>query len=144
MSDVIQKLLEELGISTEMALNKAFEAGRALGRREAADAMKSRLASVFDLGESQIQGSLPMTSPATDSNERAAPGSVKPVIMNSVRTKPGQTIQQIQAITGIKHNSVRGTLWTLSKEKAVYRSHGKWFPVTKPETSVERTAEASG
>lgn len=60
---------------------------------------------------------------------RALPGSVKPAITRIVTEYPGLTVKEIQERTGIKHSSVRATLWTLSQENTVARRDGRWFPV---------------
>jgi transcription initiation factor IIE alpha subunit len=49
-------------------------------------------------------------------------------VLDFVRENPGLTQDQIREKTGIKHNSVRGTLWQLSTEKLIERRAGKWFP----------------
>jgi hypothetical protein len=63
---------------------------------------------------------------------RAAPGSVKPAILNAIRQSPGVTIADIRARTGAKPNSVRGTLWTLQKEELIERKGARYFPVGMP------------
>ena len=59
---------------------------------------------------------------------RAAPGSVKPAILNAIRQSPGVTIADIRARTGAKPNSVRGTLWTLQKEELIERKGASTSP----------------
>ena len=126
-------VLSETAQPIEDLFRQAFEAGRTLGRREAAGALRERLMRVVDLetGEAPDAGDYPLDDDVTP--QRAAPGSVKPIILNLVLTKPGLTTSEIQQETGVKFNSARGTLWTLSQEKVVVRRLGRWFPRPHPD-----------
>ena len=131
-------------------LAEAFEAGRALGRQEGSDDIRKKLADVIgpqftDAGRSYrptLEQEAVIIQRAAESVARASPGSVKPVVLDFVRENPGLTQDQIREKTGIKHNSVRGTLWQLSTEKLIERRAGKWFPRSEEnEASASETGE---
>jgi hypothetical protein len=123
----------------EAVLRRAFEAGRIHGRRQAARAFRERLMRVVDpdLEEEGLapdaQSSGAPTAVEQPSGARAVPGSVKPAVERTVRDNPGLTTEQIQARTGFKINSVRGTLWALSaQDKTIEKREGRWFPIAEP------------
>ena len=87
-----------------------------------------------DCEREAVVRALPAFSPH-DIKSRAAPGSVKPAILEMIKKQPGLTPDQIQAKSGAKHNSVRGTLWALEKEGKVERHDGKYAAVIIPSSS---------
>jgi len=117
-------------------LEEAFEAGRALGRHEATDEMKVRLASVLSgdhvIPKRSLIGGAGQTEPspreaAPEEEGRAAPGTVKPRILKLIQDTPaGLATREITNRTGFKHNSVRGTLWTLKREGSIIERDGRW------------------
>lgn len=137
-------------------LARWYEAGRAAGAAE----VRAQIAAVLSPG---APGSTILTAPlehrfgsaaaveagdtlsahgrGVDSHPegRAAPGSVKPVILAVVTEQPGLTTDAIQKRTGIKQNSVRGTLWTLSKENLVERRGSGWFPLSQKNEAADES-----
>lgn len=75
--------------------------------------------------------------------KRAAPGSVKPIVERMVREHPGLSVDDIQGRTGIKRNSVRGTLWTLSTEGIVERRDDGWYPKLKTNEAADEQSSAA-
>jgi hypothetical protein len=57
---------------------------------------------------------------------RAALGTVKPKVLELVSRPNGASVQELEAI-GIKPNSIRGTLYSLQKDKKIEKRGGRWF-----------------
>jgi hypothetical protein len=153
MARPIDLLLEDARSRLEPLLQEAFEAGRAFGHQEASVEFQSKIAAVFGLASSgepprtnqlAVVGVQPVPSPAAPPPEegRAAPGSVKPVILNLLATKSafGITMDEIVQATGIKYNSVRGTLYTLKQNGEAHRIGLKWFRGPHPDGEVSEAA----
>lgn len=149
MSNDIPEILASakaaIDAAVEAAFKRGYDDGYIAGKQEAMAGFKSRLASLFE-GETPVATETPseapsyatvsdlLTSPDHDaSQERAAPGTVKPLVLSVVaNSNIGMTTRAIQAVTGIKYNSVRGTLWQLQKEDAVTRDDGGRWIATPP------------
>lgn len=72
------------------------------------------------------------------SDARAIPGTVKPTIIRLLSQHPGGlTTKRIAEITGIKQNSVRGTLWNLQQENEVSKSEGGLYRLLKKQEARE-------
>lgn len=72
------------------------------------------------------------------SEGRAIPGTVKPTIIRLLSANPnGLTTKKIAEITGIKQNSVRGTLWNLQQENEVSKSEGGLYRLLKKQEAQE-------
>ncbi len=145
LDDIINGSLDALA----PLLTEAFESGRNAGRREAEDDLRAKLAGLFTAPQVLI----PPTEPAATRSpaqpfeiehdiplppRRASPGSVRPVITKLIEaTVFGLTVDEITAQTGIKPNSVRGTLWTLGNEGMAEKVNGKWFAKKTEAADVE-------
>lgn len=129
-------------------LTEAFEAGRAQGKREASNEVRTKLVGFFDSMEApdsapvmaQTESEtnhLPVQPPLQTANgARATPGTVKPTIARLISTATGGlTTEDIVKQTGFKENSVRGTLHNLQNEGTINKSENRWFagPPRKPE-----------
>lgn len=150
-------ILDEAAAQQERLLTEAFEAGRALGRREASAKLKARLFGLLSddgsddsvaLGGPQeffandgFAGVDVAGSDGQEHDRRAPPGSVKPAIAKLVGERPGLTTEEVTNATGFKKNSVRGTLWLLSTEEQVERREGRWYPVAQKDEAVGTESE---
>jgi hypothetical protein len=135
----IDALLSKASVALRPLLEEAYSAGMADGRRQAANEFRSKIDSALRtaLAEGEPSPSL-ITAPrqkaprqsATESEAetRATPGTVKPTILNLIRSSPhGLTTREIEEQTGFKHNSVRGTVWALhSRDQLIARSGDRW------------------
>lgn len=158
--DDIHELLSSATASVRAAIEaayaKGFDAGKKQGERDASAGLKAKLASI--LGADEIteapQGpacteinvplSLSSESPQGDETERAAPGTVKPVILSTIANSRGMTTKEIVETTGFKHNSVRGTLWTLQRDGAIQKDdRGRWVAVTDIRDAAKAEAMAA-
>ena len=121
-------LVGELTKRLRPLLQEAYDAGRNVGRQEAANEVRAKLAAALGPIEVEATASVQKGTPSSDQSQRAAPGSVKPRILALVREIPGLSAKDIEVRTGIKYNSVRGTLWALGTENQVQRKNGRWYP----------------
>lgn len=120
-------------------LTEAFNAGREAGREEAKSVV---LASIHNLTADAhvLRGSTSagVLTHIKESEGRAAPGTVKPAVRNFISSRhDGVTIDEIIAGTGVKPNSVRGTLYSLQEDGDIERRGEKWFPATKQPDELE-------
>lgn len=135
LNDIISESAEVL----RPLLQEAFEAGKTVGRHEAAIDLRTKIDGVLS---ADAAGKLVHVSPKIPANgvnpKRAVSGSVKPVIANLIKgAASGLTIDDIAKATGFKVNSIRGTLWTLGKERAAVKRKGRWFPLGSPKGEAE-------
>jgi hypothetical protein len=129
-------------------LQEAFEAGRGVGRGEAAADLKAKivgLLSIADQSATTDTEELIITPDlaAVASNGRAAQGSVKPTIARMIvdGAQAGVTSEEITTRTGFKPNTVRGTLWTLGNEGLAVKRGGRWYPVDGDQLALDRVPE---
>ena len=144
------KFLRPVASGIRDALFDAFEAGRVVGKREAAAEMKAKLAAALDFDASSlsakqtIEREQPATSetsnPIVDSVpprlSRAPRGSVKPAVMGMLTGILGATQAEIVNHTGINENSVRGILNTLRNDGLAYKKGEVWSLTIKGELQV--------
>jgi hypothetical protein len=146
MADSLKEVQSLEAESFRQMIERVFEAGRAKGREEIRDEYRQRLSTIFSEDIAPFPEPPTSTKPdAPPDTERAEPGTVKPRIWRLLLDRPdGLELKAIAEITGIKFNSVRGTLYNLKeKEKAVERRGDRWFatrkengePVGSPETA---------
>lgn len=141
IQDILSKTTDAVQQAIEAAYKRGFDDGRVAGQQKAAATIKSRLADLFHLTDDvqspgeYTDGDNLLTVRAdtphqAEAEQRAAPGTVKPVILATVaNSNNGVSTRDIERATGIKHNSVRGTLWQLHKEGAITRNEeGRWIP----------------
>lgn len=123
MARDINSITSSAAAALRNLLLEAFEAGRAAGRQEASSDLRAKLSQVIGPIETQPQ-------PPPSTGARATPGTVKPTIRNLVTRSGliGISADEIVAQTGIKRNSVRGTLYTLKQDGEVERRGERWFP----------------
>lgn len=151
MSRTINDILSDVGGVLRPLIVEAFDLGRQAGRDEAARDLREKI-------EGVLSGQLPVerapvivTGPVTPPEglleslpipaQRAAPGTVKPVIEALIRnTLFGMTTEEITARAGVKHNSVRGTLHTLKNEGKVERRGNRWFPVPQTNEAADNVS----
>ncbi len=132
MARDIDNIIAELVERTRHLVREAFDAGRELGRNEGSSDIVNKLIDLVGPAKTPpqpVRKSVPRArSLRLTSSGRAVPGSVKPRILRAVRATPGLTIKQIEEESGVKHNSVRGTLWQLNKDGAVVKRGRGWYP----------------
>jgi len=125
-------------------LQEAFEAGRVIGRDEAALDLRAKIDGVLAAGPRQASAPVKAIAPhkASHSGKRAHSGSVKPTISGMIEKAPnGLTADEIHTATNFKPNSIRGTLWTLGNEGLTVRRDGRWYWKAKS-SSPEGETEA--
>jgi len=116
-------------------LREAFEAGRAMGREEAAADLRAKISGLLGSDIAVVTATVtPATvsaAPPVGSDKRATSGSVKPTITRIIAeaAEAGLTTEDVVSTTGFKPNSVRGTLWALGNEGIAVKRNGRWFPV---------------
>lgn len=157
--DKFLELLNQLTHAHKVQLDAAFERGRAAGRREMRAELRDEMRALRYLFEEEANDPDPsdqeeaeIASPEEsdpDQGHRAPPGSVKPIILDLIHGQPGLTTVEIRAMTKLKPNSIRGTLWTLSaQDKVIERRNGRWYPTWNGDEAAganpeERTLTAS-
>lgn len=131
-------------------LERAFEAGRAVGRREATTELRARLSDAIGpiMSQNEIlelarQGdgagvSVFDSMPTNQASSRAAPGTVRPAILALVQSHPqGIRREDIERLSGVKGNSVRGTLYNLQKDGFVMRRGRHWLAAPQKNEPVD-------
>jgi hypothetical protein len=114
----LDKIISASSETLRPLIEKAFE----LGYDAAVAEMKTKLADLTPL------------NPNEESSGRAKSGSVKPAIRQMiVETNVGLTLDEIVKATGFKPNSVRGTLWTLSREGLAVKHKNRWSCPKRPQ-----------
>jgi hypothetical protein len=73
--------------------------------------------------------------------ERAPVGSVKPKILQLIRRPQGATTADMEAV-GIKHNSIRGTLYALHKSGQIQKRGNHWYAVANESIGASSLEEA--
>lgn len=128
-------------------LAEAYELGREVGRQEATNLLMTRFQEfVLQPLPSPTSAAARPVDPAyvepEEPEERAAPGTVKPVIHQLVvSSKTGITMADIERQTGFKSNTVRGTLYALKREGFVDKEGDHWYPLTKEKGFAEALEE---
>ncbi|TLG78521.1 hypothetical protein [Methylocystis sp. B8] len=127
MSDQLDDIIDGAFPSFKEALTAAFEAGRAAGRQEASVELKAKLADALGIQQAPDRSFAKKLVGQLVETTRAAQGTVKPKILEAIRSRGGATLGDIQEATGVKYNTVRGTLWQLSQDEVIERRGEKWF-----------------
>lgn len=126
--DIVSVITNALRPVIEAALARAKDEGR----REAAEEFKAKVEAMFN----EPMASARRTSEQTrQTNEpkprkrRASSGTVKPLLISQLTLAGaiGMSMRDLAEATGVKYNTVRGTLWLLKKDGAVFNRHEKWF-----------------
>ena len=142
VDDIAAKGHEKLRELISEAYQAGYSAGLLQGERDAAAKLQSKLMELFEggVGSPSTKENSLLTFPEDSdakpgSEERVAPGTVKPAILSLLRgSQRGLSVRQIEDATGFKHNSVRGTIWTLQKEGQVFRGEGgRWHAKPDPD-----------
>jgi len=139
--DDIEDMVSSLSDALRAMLTRAFENGREVGKHEATGHLKAKLAEIRNLTDHVLASGLdaaiaeprvPAVSSAmsndTSDSERAAPGSIKPAILNFLaKNERGASASDIAGATGIKENTVRGTLRNLKLEGKAQKIGNVWL-----------------
>ena len=151
------KFLRPVASGIRDALFDAFEAGRVVGKREAAAEMKAKLAAALDFDASSLsamsthQSAQPESVGSSYSTAESAPpqlpraprGSVRPAVMKMLARTLGASQSEIVKETGVNENSVRGILNTLRNEGLVVKKGEVWALTMKCYRQVTEFAEPS-
>lgn len=122
MSDDITQIFDRAASTIRAMLFDAYEAGRQIGRKEAAAEFKAKIADFLEQEPKAKHVVVSVTGVSAEAQtSRAAPGSVKPAIMKLVQDSGGMSLRDIEQATGFKYNSVRGTLWQLQQEDKIVK-----------------------
>jgi hypothetical protein len=140
MSGDLDDITKQFGEAATDALRRAYDVGFRAGERYAKDTIRQKLGSIFLEADIEARATTTADLSADDAatvadSARAAPGSIKPRILHMVSDTPGITNKKIEDASGIKPNTVRGTLWTLTQEGKVERRGKGWFPISSTEKS---------
>lgn len=144
IEELMSGVIREARQAVENAYKQGFEDGTRAGERNAGEKIRARLSDFFDV---DIDAEEPISSTSgndllTDQDQsdeqestddgRAPPGTVKPLVLKTIQaSKTGMTIREITDVTGVKYNSVRGTVWTLKNEEKVKKGDGgRWMATT--------------
>lgn len=144
----IQDILADANEALRPIIEAAYHAGRDAGRREAANDLRAKLASVIGGDElsstdksTEVHTSLTNQGDVASSSEedgRATPGTVKPMVLKLIsEARNGITTRDIVRATGFKHNSVRGTLWALRKDGLITKDENKRWVASPQEYSPD-------
>lgn len=147
MSD-LESILSSATEVLRPLLTRVYEAGLERGRHEGAEALRAKLSDILQSDPSDpVQQSAPERKTPFEVRKgvpvvpsRAAPGSVKPFILDLIEKRPGLSANEIGDIaerSGIKPNSVRGTLWTLGNEGSIEKRDGKWYPPSQKDEAAD-------
>lgn len=128
----------------QAAMQQSYDKGKKEGYAEGYDAgfaaaQKEIMAMVSGIGKRYsgegIENIRVPSRAITLDDERAAPGTVKPAILKLIKEHPdGLSKSQIVNLTGIKPNSVRGTLWSLNQEGVIGKGgRDLWIPIESSE-----------
>ena len=141
---ILLKITEAIRPIIEEAVNKSYDDGKSVGDREAAARIKARLTDLLGsaaASDAPVKSSLTVSDEnrqASTEDERATPGTVKPAILKAIQEAPdGMTTREIADKTGFKYNSVRGTVWTLQKERAIVKADGSRWRASPPKRDFE-------
>ena len=132
-NDIISASIEAI----RPLLREAYESGRAVGQAEASGALREKINNLLlsDIGKPDDPPEPSRLAPHY--GKRAAQGSVKPRIVRILEdSSVGLEMGHICQLTGFKPNSVKGTLWSLSKEGVAVKRNGRWFHVAKDSDGI--------
>jgi len=137
-ADDIEDMVASVALVMRATLRRAFDDGKTAGRREAYKEIGQKLLAE---GDADAIASLPPTllkevpaapQPETEVNgsDRAIPGSIRPTILAFLEKKDtGAATSEIVAATGIKENTVRGTLRAMRIEHKVHKVGQAWLKI---------------
>lgn len=116
-------------------LQRAYDAGRLAGRQEMYEEVQNRLGSLLSPLSPDavpVRGLSGEDGNQVSDSGRAPPGTVKPLIEKIVGEHPeGLTMDDVEAISGVKPNSVRGTLYALRNDRILVKRGNLWFHVSQ-------------
>jgi hypothetical protein len=128
----VADLMAKLSPTIEAALRSAIEQGLGIGRNEIAKTLQSLLERPLPLWTPDASTTILGSASSPSDGDRAALGTVKPRILELISRRNGASVAEIEAL-GIKHNSIRGTLYSLQKDDRIERRGDRWFAVIKTE-----------
>ncbi len=127
------------------AIDRGYELGRADYANEIAEQfseigeqINAVMATITASGTMTAKGEV--TTPLQSEPDRASLGSVKPKMLDMMARPSGATQQEMES-AGLKHNSVRGTLWSLHKSGQIEKRGSRWFLVGKTDEAPSSETE---
>lgn len=122
----ISEIIKDGGSKVEALLREAFDAGVVAGREDVRRQLEGFFSATSPLGEPEIVPAGRTIAPIV---ARAAPGTVKPTILQRIKDAKaiGLTTEELIEQTGFKANSVRGTVSTLQAEGMIQRMGNRWI-----------------
>ena len=153
--DTVATVAKAALASFQEAMQQSFDKGHKEGYAEGFDAgfvaaQKEIMAMISGIGRrhgvEKIENKQIQQKIEAD-DERAAPGTIKPAILKIIQEHPeGLSKSQIVIMTGIKPNSVRGTLWSLNKEGEITKGgRDLWISASlKTEKNFDELFESNG
>lgn len=102
-------------------VQQAFEAGRTLGKNQAAEELKKKMFGI-------LEGTAETESAEEAEGKRAARGTVRPAVIKALQDSPVPLgVRDIAVVTGINENSVRGMLNKLAEENMTLKIGDRWM-----------------
>ena len=129
-TDILRK---QIVAAFEVGKIEGRKEGREEGRKEVSEelnTLKAKLAALIGAGGPETTVNDGKETPDDDdTSDRAERGSVGPAILSFEQRNPqGTTAIEITEATGIKYNTVRGTLRKHRLDHKVHKRGEKWFP----------------
>ncbi|WP_439572768.1 hypothetical protein [Phreatobacter sp.] len=162
MTDSLDAIANTTSTSLREAIKRAYELGRAEGLEAGKNEMRQQLAALIGFphqGPTLLGGSVSHYEPTTPVDvvekpigQRLPQGSVRPAVIEALKGMTGARPADIAERTGLKENSVRGTLNILRADGITDKRNNLWFLVEQlkdkpgghPPKENEAPAEKSG
>jgi hypothetical protein len=140
IDDLAQDIAREVTPAIVAAIRTGIERGYALGTQNFLKQL-SKLTSNLPLPPVApvVKESPRAAHPDT---ERASLGSVKPAMLAMIGRREGASQREMEAL-GFKHNTVRGTLWTLRKDGIIAMRGDRWFMVPHEKQEAPTLSEGA-
>jgi hypothetical protein len=140
--DPIMEIVRGITPSLIDAFRTAYAKGVSVGRAEAANEISAKL---VELSHGKAHFGVSSTASAESivplpEGDRAPQGTVKPRLLELISREKGASVREMETI-GIKHNSIRGTVYSLHKEGKIERRGDRWFAVGKIEAKESSREE---
>jgi len=143
----IKAILSEAEAALRPILEAAFNAGKEVGRQEAAEEFRAKFTAILN---SPPESSAPPPErparaavlPRPTARKRAVPGTVKPMVFQLIRDAPnGLTTKDLRERTTFKSNSIRGTLYNLRVEGKIVQVNDRWFSERDAPSNTETESD---
>ena len=145
---LIAELMDTLKPSLYAVIRKAVEGGVSIGRDEALEEATKRMSLLGQKVTELVEASSRLSERVRTNTERrtasigqrASQGTVKPTLLALISRSDGATVREMEA-TGVKHNSIRGTVYALQKEGKIEKHGDRWYSkITEASKSEDKEA----